>query len=181
MFVNPSLITLIRSQTRFAAFKSNWSFKITIFLTNLLIYHYLILSSISSKCIARVQIRISSHLSSIFAITLPQSQLPIFPPYVHITILNIAESQLKLKHSLILSLHIYLIYMYSASTRFNSITLFSFTVIGAMSVINFFQGYLTFNPNVPVNLQINSITNFISTSKWDQASFKYSLSAGKSS
>ena len=47
-----------------------------------------------------------------------------------------------------------------------------------MCVINFFQGYLTFDSNIPVTFQINSLTNFISASKWDRASFKYSLNAG---
>jgi hypothetical protein len=32
--------------------------------------------------------------------------------------------------------------MHSASTRFNGITLFTFTVLGVMCVLNFAQGYM---------------------------------------
>lgn len=69
--------------------------------------------------------------------------------------------------------------MHSASTRFNSITLFSFTVLAVICVLNFFQGYLTFNSQHALkSFEITQLTNFISTNKWDQASFKYSLDAG---
>ena len=44
-----------------------------------------------------------------------------------------------------------------------------------MCVLNFFQGYFEFNPKAEVNFNIDSVSNFISTSKWDQVSFKYSL------
>jgi len=48
-----------------------------------------------------------------------------------------------------------------------------------MCLLNFFQGYLLFNPKDSVkSLEITQLTNFISTAKWDQASFKYSLNAG---
>ena len=48
-----------------------------------------------------------------------------------------------------------------------------------MCVVNFLQGYLTFNPTDAVkSFEITQLTNFISTTKWDQASFKYSLNAG---
>ena len=48
-----------------------------------------------------------------------------------------------------------------------------------MCLLNFLQAYLLFNPKDSVNsLEITQLTNFISTGKWDQASFKYSLNAG---
>ena len=67
--------------------------------------------------------------------------------------------------------------MHSASTRFNGITLFTFSVLGVLCLMNFAQGYFEFRPNAEVELQIESITNFVRQPKWDQASFKYSLRA----
>lgn len=68
--------------------------------------------------------------------------------------------------------------MHSASTRFNGITLFTCSVLAVMCLLNWTQSYLMFNPKTDPQLEITTMTNFINTSKWDQASFKYSLQAG---
>ena len=67
--------------------------------------------------------------------------------------------------------------MHSASTRFNGITLFTFSILAVFCLMNFSQGYLEFQPNAEVDMKIEGVTNFISHPKWDQASLKYSLHA----
>jgi hypothetical protein len=72
--------------------------------------------------------------------------------------------------------------MHSASSRFNGITLYTAMVLGFMCLLNFAHGYLIYNPTLDhVHFQINAITNFIDTRPWEQASFKYTLNAGKTS
>ena len=68
--------------------------------------------------------------------------------------------------------------MHSASTRFNGITLFTFSVLAVMCLINFTEGYFLFNPRAEVEFKIDTIPNFINTTRWDQASLKYSMQAG---
>lgn len=68
--------------------------------------------------------------------------------------------------------------MHSASSRFNGITLFTGMVLGVMCAINFFHGYYIYTPEAAVSFEISGLTNFIKTSNWDQASFKYSMTAG---
>ena len=69
--------------------------------------------------------------------------------------------------------------MHSASSRFNSVTLFTASVLAVMSMVNFAHGYYIFNPKVDVVLQIKEPTNFVDTRFWDQAAFRYNLYAGK--
>ena len=65
--------------------------------------------------------------------------------------------------------------MHSASSRFNSIFMFSLTVLAIMCGINFFHGYYLYQPKPDVNFTITSIPNFMNTKLWDQLSFRYNL------
>ena len=67
--------------------------------------------------------------------------------------------------------------MHSASSRFNTISLFTAMVLAVACVVNFFHGYHLYQPKAEVEMGIDSIINFIKTPHWDQVSFKYSLDA----
>jgi hypothetical protein len=69
--------------------------------------------------------------------------------------------------------------MHSASSRFNSITLFTASVLAVMALVNFLHGYYVFNPKVDVVLNIRNPSNFVDTKFWDQAAIRYDLYAGR--
>lgn len=68
--------------------------------------------------------------------------------------------------------------MHSASSRFNSVTLYTAMVLAVMAAINFAHGYYLYSPKVDVQMSINEPSNFMDTKLWEQAAFKFSLYAG---
>lgn len=56
--------------------------------------------------------------------------------------------------------------MHSASSRFNSITLYTAVVLAIMCLVNFAHGYFIFNPKVDAKFEINSVANFVDTKQW---------------
>lgn len=69
--------------------------------------------------------------------------------------------------------------MHSASSRFNSITLFAGLVMAIMCTVNFFHGRLIYDPKPDIKFEITQLPNFIKTQQWEQAAFRYNMFASK--
>ena len=67
--------------------------------------------------------------------------------------------------------------MHSASSRFNSITLYAGLVMAMMCMVNYFHGRLIYNPEPEIQFEITQLPNFIKTNNWEQASFRYNMFA----
>ena len=67
--------------------------------------------------------------------------------------------------------------MHSASSRFNSITLYAGLLMAAMCMVNFLHGRWMYNPQADVQFEITQLPSFIRTNNWDQASFRYNMHA----
>jgi hypothetical protein len=71
--------------------------------------------------------------------------------------------------------------MHSASSRFNSVVVFSSTILVLLCAINFAHGYYLVRPqldNVEVRLALRDPHPFVDTRHWDQAAFRYDLYTG---
>jgi hypothetical protein len=70
--------------------------------------------------------------------------------------------------------------MHSASSRMNTIMMFTLTVMAIMCGINYLHGRVLYQPSTEVQFSITNIVNFMRNSKgWDQLSFRYNMEAGK--
>ena len=69
--------------------------------------------------------------------------------------------------------------MHSASSRFNSITLYGGLIMAMMCMVNYFHGRLIYKPEAEVVFEITQLPNFIRTNNWEQASFRYNMFASK--
>ena len=56
--------------------------------------------------------------------------------------------------------------MHSASSRFNSITLYAGLVMAMMCMVNYFHGRLIYNPEPEIQFEITQLPNFIKTNNW---------------
>ena len=68
--------------------------------------------------------------------------------------------------------------MHSASSRFNSITLYAGLIMAVMCLVNYFHGRLIYNPKPDIKFEITALPSFIPTVNWDQVSFRYNMHAG---
>ena len=69
--------------------------------------------------------------------------------------------------------------MHSASSRFNSITLYAGLIMAMMCMINYMHGRIIYTPEAEVRFEITQLPNFIKTNNWEQASFRYNMFASK--
>ena len=65
--------------------------------------------------------------------------------------------------------------MYSASSRFNSILMYTFTIMAIMCGINYIHGRYIYDPKPDINFAITSVPSFMQTSNWEQLSFRFDL------
>lgn len=71
--------------------------------------------------------------------------------------------------------------MHSASSRFNSVVVFTSTILVVLCAINFAHGYSLIHPqlnNVEVRLTLRDPVPFVDTKQWEQAAFRFDLFAG---
>ena len=71
--------------------------------------------------------------------------------------------------------------MHSASSRFNSVVVFTSTILAILCAINFAHGYYLVHPqlnNAEVRLTLRDPVPFVDTKQWEQAAFRFDLYAG---
>lgn len=68
--------------------------------------------------------------------------------------------------------------MQSATSRLNSIIMFTATVLLTASIVNHLHGrFLLYNPQAQIQFNNIVVTQFRNTTLWEQLSFKYDLKA----
>ena len=73
--------------------------------------------------------------------------------------------------------------MHSLSSRFNTVFLFTATVLGAMCALNALSGWLLFRPQAPIKFQVKHFEYFDQNPRfrWDEATFRFDIEANLSS
>lgn len=56
--------------------------------------------------------------------------------------------------------------MHSASSRFNSITLYAGLIMAIMCMLNYFHGRMIYNPQPDIKFEITQLPNFMRTNNW---------------